>query len=64
MRDGVNCVLFDAGDARSLATAVRRLGADAALRDRLREGGLATAPRHTEDHLNAAVEAAMLEAAS
>ena len=64
LRDGENCLLFDAGDPQALAAALGRLGADAALRERLREGGLATAPRHTEDRLNAAVEAAVLEAAA
>ncbi|HEU4979339.1 MAG TPA: glycosyltransferase [Solirubrobacteraceae bacterium] len=62
LRDGENCVLFAAGDPEALAAAVRRLADDEPLRARLREGGLATAPEHTERHLNEAVERA-LEAA-
>jgi glycosyltransferase involved in cell wall biosynthesis len=63
LRDGENCVLFDAGDERALAAAVRRLAEDPELRARLREGGLETAPRHTEAVLNQAVERELLEAA-
>lgn len=62
LRDGENCLLFEAGDPDALATAVRRLGADPELRQRLRAGGLETAPRYTEAVLNEAVEAALLEA--
>ena len=63
LRDGENCLLFEAGDAESLAAAVLRLGGDPALRSRLREGGLETAPRYTEAGLNAAVERALVSAA-
>jgi glycosyltransferase involved in cell wall biosynthesis len=62
LRDGENCVLFEAGDARALAAAVGRLAGDAGLRERLRAGGLQTASQHTEAHLNDAVERALLEA--
>jgi phosphatidylinositol alpha-1,6-mannosyltransferase len=62
LRDGENALLFDAGDASALAAAVKRLAGDRALRARLREGGAATAPLHTEDIFNAAV-ARELEAA-
>jgi glycogen(starch) synthase len=55
LRDGENALLFEAGDPAGLADAVRRLAADPALRARLREGGLETAPRYTEDVFNAAV---------
>jgi glycosyltransferase involved in cell wall biosynthesis len=55
LRDGDNALLFQAGDAEGLAATVTRLAGDPALRARLREGGLATAPRHTEDVFNAAV---------
>jgi glycogen synthase len=48
LRDGENCVLFEAGDAAALARAVARLADDPALRERLRAGGLATAARLTE----------------
>jgi glycosyltransferase involved in cell wall biosynthesis len=62
LRDGQNALLFEAGDAEALAAAVRRLAGDPALRARLRDGGLKTAPLHTEDVFNAAV-LAELEAA-
>jgi glycosyltransferase involved in cell wall biosynthesis len=55
LRDGQNALLFEAGDAGALAGAVTRLAGDPALRARLREGGAATAPLHTEDVFNAAV---------
>jgi glycosyltransferase involved in cell wall biosynthesis len=55
LRDGDNALLFPAGDAVALAAAVQRLADEPALRARLREGGLATAPKHTEDVFNAAV---------
>ena len=55
LRDGENAVLFEAGDARACARALVRVAEDPGLRARLREAGLATAARHTEDHLNAAV---------
>jgi glycosyltransferase involved in cell wall biosynthesis len=55
LRDGENALLFPAGDAEALARAVRRLAEDVPLRDRLREAGLETAARHTEDVFNEAV---------
>lgn len=55
LRDGENALLFEAGDAPALARAVRRLADDPDLRRRLREGGLQTAARHTEDAFNDAV---------
>jgi glycosyltransferase involved in cell wall biosynthesis len=63
LRDGENCLLFEAGDATALAAAVTRLAEDAELRSRLRAGGLVTAPEHTEAQLDAAVEAALAAAA-
>jgi glycosyltransferase involved in cell wall biosynthesis len=63
LRDGENCVLFRAGDASALAAAVERLAADAGLRSRLRTGGLDTAPRHTDERFNEAVERHLLDAA-
>jgi glycosyltransferase involved in cell wall biosynthesis len=63
LRDGENCLLFEAGNAESLAAALRRLEADPGLRARLREGGLETAPRHTEAVLNEAVERTLGDAA-
>jgi glycosyltransferase involved in cell wall biosynthesis len=55
LRHEQNALLYEAGDATALAAAVKRLASDEALRARLREGGLQTAPRHTEDVFNAAV---------
>src|SRR3954447_4560432 len=55
LRDGHNAILFEAGDARSLAAAVERVAGDPALRARLRAGGLETAPLHTETAFNEAV---------
>ena len=63
LRDGENCLLFEAGDAAALSDRLHRLADDAALRARLREDGLRTAPRHTEAGLNTAVERATLSAA-
>lgn len=63
LRDGENCLLFEAGDAQALAAALTRLAGDPELRARLREGGLETAPRHTEAVLNQAVEEALVAAA-
>lgn len=59
LRDGENCLLFEAGDPDALAAAVVRLADDPALRLRLRERGLETAPKHTEAVLNEAVERAL-----
>ncbi|HEX2087041.1 MAG TPA: glycosyltransferase family 4 protein [Solirubrobacteraceae bacterium] len=47
LRAGRNCLLHAPGDPAALAAAVRRLAEDEALRARLREGGFATARRHT-----------------
>jgi glycosyltransferase involved in cell wall biosynthesis len=63
LRDGENCLLFEAEDPAALAATVRRLAGDEALRARLREGGLATAPSHTEAGLNEAVEREVLRIA-
>jgi glycosyltransferase involved in cell wall biosynthesis len=43
-----NAVLFEAGDVAALRSALLRLAGDQALRERLREGGFATAGRLTE----------------
>jgi glycosyltransferase involved in cell wall biosynthesis len=59
LRDGENCLLFEAEDPRALAAAVQRLADDVGLRARLRDGGLRTAPRYTETRFNQAVEAAL-----
>lgn len=63
LRDGQNCLLIPRADPRALAAAVRRLAEDGALRQRLRDGGLATAPRYTEDAFNRAVERHLQEVA-
>lgn len=64
LRHGENCLMFAAGDAEGLAEAVRRLADDAGLRARLREGGLATAARHTARAFDRGVERALVEAAA
>jgi glycosyltransferase involved in cell wall biosynthesis len=56
LRDGDNCLVFEAGDAAALATAVHRLAAEPDLRERLVAGGLRTVPGHTERQFNEAVE--------
>jgi glycosyltransferase involved in cell wall biosynthesis len=47
LRDEENALVIDADDPAGLARAVERLAADKALRDRLLEGGQATAARFT-----------------
>jgi glycogen(starch) synthase len=64
LRDGENCVLVAPEDPAAVAAGVRRLQADPALRERLREGGITTAQTHTETVFNAAVEAALTAAAA
>jgi glycogen(starch) synthase len=64
LRDGVNCVLFEAGDPAALAAAITRLAEDDALRGRLRAGGIDTAARHTEDRFNEEVLDELERAAS
>ena len=63
LRDGENCLLFEAEDAQALAAAVRRLAVEPGLREQLREAGLQTAREHTEPHFNRAVERALVAAA-
>ena len=58
-RDAQNCLVFEADDPGGLATAVRHLADDADLRARLRDGGVATARRHTDAAFHEAVEAAV-----
>jgi glycogen(starch) synthase len=62
LRHGENALLFEAGNAEALAAAVTRLAGDPALRARLREGGLATAPGYTEDVFNGIVAAELARA--
>lgn len=62
LRDGENCLLFEADDDQALAAAVTRLGESEELRERLRTGGFETAARFTEPHYNREVEAALIEA--
>ena len=64
LEDGRNCLLFpaEAGSA-AIAERVRRLAADADLRRRLREGGLATAAGLSADGFNARVERALSDVA-
>jgi glycogen(starch) synthase len=64
LREGENCLLTPAGDAAALAKVVRRLADGPELRERLRQGGLATAVRHPEAAFNEAVEHHLQEMAS
>jgi glycogen synthase len=60
LRHEDNCLLFDPDEgAEAVAAAVRRLAGDPGLRARLREGGLATAPRFTEEACNERIAAAL-----
>ena len=56
-------LLFEAGDADGLAGAVQRLAGDPGLRARLRDGGLATAERHTAPRFEARVVSVLEEVA-
>lgn len=57
LRDGENCLLYaPERDAAALADRVMRLAGDRELRERLHEGGLATASRFSERDWNEAVE--------
>lgn len=59
-----NALVVGAGaEPADLAAAVRRLAGEPGLRQRLREGGFATAPCYTEHAYNAAIEAALGRAA-
>jgi glycogen synthase len=62
LRDGENALLFEAGDAAALASAVRRLAGDPALRRTLVYAGLETAAQHTEVQFNEAVARAVADA--
>jgi glycosyltransferase involved in cell wall biosynthesis len=64
LRDGGNALLFEAEDAGALATAATRLADDAALRDRLREGGYRTAAEHDEDGFNRGAVEELVRAAA
>ena len=57
LRDGRNCLLFTPGDVHSLVAAVRRVAADAGLRDTLTSGGLDTARFFDIEHVADDVEA-------
>jgi len=52
LRDRENAILFPAGDASALASALRSLAADAELRARLRHGGYLTVDTHGERAFN------------
>ena len=64
LRHGENCLLVPVGDPASLAASLHRLAEESALRERLRQGGLATAARHPETAFNEAVEHHLQEMAS
>jgi glycosyltransferase involved in cell wall biosynthesis len=63
LRDGENCLIVPAEDAGAIAAAVERLADSPDLRTRLRSGGAATAPRHTEQVFNEQVERHLAEVA-
>lgn len=65
LREGENCLLFDPdqGGPAALGAAIRRLGEDEALRERLRAGGRSTAAKLTDDAFNDAVLAQLESAA-
>jgi glycosyltransferase involved in cell wall biosynthesis len=56
LRDGLNCLHCEPGDAGSLARAVARLAGDHALREAVVRGGRETAARYPEDGFHAALE--------
>jgi glycogen synthase len=62
LRDGENCLLFEAGDPAGLAACVMRLAGDDGLRERLRQGGFVTASQYTERAFNEAALAEVLGA--
>lgn len=64
LRDGKNCLLFQADDPSALARALRRLAQDDALRARLQAGGLATAQLYTDAIFNKRVVAEVEAAAA
>jgi len=60
LRHEHNCLVYaPRNSAEELAAAVERLACDPALREHLRQGGLATAPRFTERRYNEAIAAAL-----
>jgi glycosyltransferase involved in cell wall biosynthesis len=60
--DGVNCVLFTAGDAVALAAGVRTIADDLAIREHVVRGGRRTAERLTMDAYTDAIERFHVEA--
>ncbi len=64
LRHEDNCLIYQPRtSAEALAAAIARLASEPELRDRLRDGGLATAARYTETLYNEAIERAIEEAA-
>jgi glycosyltransferase involved in cell wall biosynthesis len=62
LRDRENCLIFaPRDDDAALAAAIAELAADGGLRERLRQGGIETARRFTEEAFNEAVERALGE---
>jgi glycosyltransferase involved in cell wall biosynthesis len=61
LRDDDNCLLVPAEDPGAIAAAVERLAESPELRMRLRAGGTATAPLHTEPVFNEQVERHLTE---
>jgi glycosyltransferase involved in cell wall biosynthesis len=59
LRHGENCLLFGPDDPADLAAAVRRLAAEASLRERLVENGRETAAHYSDARYHDAVERAL-----
>ena len=57
LEDGVNCILFEPGNAAALAAAVSKLAGDSSLRTRLVANGIVTARELDVDHLADTMEA-------
>jgi len=65
LRHGENCLVYEPAESpEALAGALRELAGDAELRARLRDGGLETAARFTEQSYNQAIAAALDEVAA
>jgi glycosyltransferase involved in cell wall biosynthesis len=62
LRDGENCLLFEADDVGALVGSLERLASDPGLRCHLRACGTETAAKYTEPMFNEAVERALVEA--
>ena len=53
LRDGENCLLYPCGDSDAAVAAIERIANDEALRDKLYQGGVATAEGRSWPNLKA-----------